>query len=155
MLSIIDLFTAMFHHNFVMIIFHFINSRLNFRELLLYCVMSTDQAWVRQEGSFIVRLPELWLAVFPSPTVPSQPDFAKIEETTCEVLHEDHLIDSKIEYTYRIYSIKAGVHVNRSEIWSTIKRKSLELKWVGNTTRKFTIPNASPRLIGDCLVSVY
>ena len=32
--------------------------------------------------------------------------------------------------------LKAGVHVNRSEIWSIIKRELLGLKWVGNTTRQ-------------------
>ena len=30
--------------------------------------------------------------------------------------------------------VKAGVHMNRSEIWSNIKRELLGLKWVGNTS---------------------
>ena len=47
-----------------MIIFHYINSRVKFRELLLYCVMS-DQSFVCQEGSFIVPLPEHSPDVFP------------------------------------------------------------------------------------------
>ena len=48
--------------------------------------------------------------------------------------------------------IEAGVHLNRSEIGSIIKRKfMLGLKWIGNTTRQLTTPNESPRLVGDCL----
>ena len=45
--------------------------------------------------------------------------------------------------------IKAGVHVNRWEIWSNIKRKLLGLKWGGNTVDP---PKDSPRLVGACLV---
>ena len=51
--------------------------------------------------------------------------------------------------------IKAGVYLNRSEIWSNIKGDLLGLKWVGNTTRQLTTPKESPRLVADCLVSVY
>ena len=49
------------------------------------------------------------------------------------------------------------VHVNRSEIWSNIKKELLGLKWVGNTTRQLTPPpnlKESPRLVGDCLVTI-
>ena len=52
-------------------------------------------------------------------------------------------------------AIKAGVYMNRSEIWSIIKREFFGLKWVGNTTRKLTTPSESPKLLGDCLVSIY
>ena len=48
--------------------------------------------------------------------------------------------------------IKAGVHVNRWEIWSNIKRKLLGLKWGGNTVDP---PKDSPRFVGTCLVSIY
>ena len=51
--------------------------------------------------------------------------------------------------------LKAGVNVNRSGIWSIIKRELFGLKWVGNTTRQLTTPNESPRLVGDYLVTVY
>ena len=54
-----------------------------------------------------------------------------------------------------IIMVKAGVHVNRSEILSVIKRELLVLKCVGNTTRQWTSLNESPRLVGDCFVSVY
>ena len=47
-------------------------------------------------------------------------------------------------------SIKAGVYLNRSEIWSNIKGGLLGLKWVGNTTRQLTTPKESPRLVADC-----
>ena len=36
-----------------------------------------------------------------------------------------------------------------------IKRELIELKGVGNTSRQLTTPIESPRLLGDCLVSVY
>ena len=58
---------------------------------------------------------------------------------------------SKIKVGY----LKVGVHVNRSEIWSITKRELLGLKWFGHTTRQLITPNESPRLVGDCLVSVY
>ena len=54
-----------------------------------------------------------------------------------------------------VWSDETGVHVKRSEIWSTIKRELLGLKCVGNTTRQWTTPNEGSRLVGDCLVSVY
>ena len=51
--------------------------------------------------------------------------------------------------------LKAGVHMNRSEIYSIIKKELLGLRWIRNTTRQLTTPNESPRLLGDCLVSVF
>ena len=54
-----------------------------------------------------------------------------------------------------ILELKAGVYLKRSEIWSNIKVDLLGLKWVGNTTRQLTTPKESPRLVADCLVSVY
>ena len=64
---------------------------------------------------------------------------------------------AKASVAVRTWKFKARVHVNRSEISNIIERKLLGLKWVGNTTRQlqFTTPNESPRLVGDCLVSVY
>ena len=56
------------------------------------------------------------------------------------------------EYVY--FTLKAGVHTNTSEIWSNIERELLGLKWIGNTTRQLTPSKKSPRLVGDCLVSV-
>ena len=54
-------------------------------------------------------------------------------------------------YQMRFFNpFKAGVHINRSEIWSIIKRELLGLKWVGNTSRQF-----SPRLVRDCLASIH
>ena len=52
-------------------------------------------------------------------------------------------------------SSRRGVHLNRSKIWSNIKGDLLGLKWVGKTTRQLTTPKESPRLVADCLVSVY
>ena len=50
--------------------------------------------------------------------------------------------------------VKAGVHLNRSEICSNIQRKLLGLKWIGNTTRQSSPhppkKEESPRLIEDC-----
>ena len=43
--------------------------------------------------------------------------------------------------------LKAGIHVNRSEIWRNIEGELLGLKWVGNTTRQLTTPNENPRLV--------
>ena len=51
--------------------------------------------------------------------------------------------------------IKAGVLVNRSEIWSNIKEELLGLKWVGKTTRQLITPKESSRLVADCMVSAY
>ena len=54
-----------------------------------------------------------------------------------------------VNLAYRqVLPIKAGVHVNKSEIWSIIKRELLGLKWVGNTPRQLTTLNESPRLVG-------
>ena len=36
-----------------------------------------------------------------------------------------------------------------------IKRELIESKGVGNTSRQLTTADESPRLVGDCLVSVY
>ena len=49
-------------------------------------------------------------------------------------------------YVVHVYlSLKAGIHMNRSKIWSNIKRELLGLKWVGNTTRQFT-PKREPKV---------
>ena len=46
-------------------------------------------------------------------------------------------------------------HMNRSEIWSNIKRELLGLKWVGNTTRQLT-PKREPWLhVGRGLFGVH
>ena len=37
-----------------------------------------------------------------------------------------------------VESLIEGVHMNRSEIWSNIKKELLGLKWVWNTTRQLT-----------------
>ena len=50
---------------------------------------------------------------------------------------------------------KAGVNTNRVKFKVIIKREFIELKGVGNTSRQLTTPKESPRLVGDCLVSVY
>ena len=52
---------------------------------------------------------------------------------------------------FRANILKVGVHMNRSEIWSIIKRELLGLLWIGNTTRELTTLNESPRLVGDCV----
>ena len=46
----------------------------------------------------------------------------------------------------RIYFtfLKAGFHLNRSEIWNSFQRKLLRLKWVGNTNRQLTLPLPPP-----------
>ena len=50
---------------------------------------------------------------------------------------------------------KPGEHMNRSEIWSNIKRELLGLKWVGNTTRQLT-PKREPWLhVGRGLFGVH
>ena len=41
-------------------------------------------------------------------------------------------------------TLKAGVHRNRSEIWSNIKRELLGLKWVGSTTRQLAPQKKAP-----------
>ena len=51
-------------------------------------------------------------------------------------------------------TIKAGFHLNRNEIWSRFKRELLRLERVWNTFRQLTPSKESPRLVGDCLVSV-
>ena len=54
---------------------------------------------------------------------------------------------------------KARFHLNMSEICSNFKRELLRLKWFGNTSRQLTPPRSqkrdNPRLVGDCLVSIY
>ena len=42
-----------------------------------------------------------------------------------------------------------GLRMNRSEIWSDIKRELLSLKWVGNTNRQLNPLKESPRLVRD------
>ena len=59
------------------------------------------------------------------------------------------------ENSWRARSLKAGVHVKRSENWSNIKGELLGLKWAGYTTRQLTTPKESPRLVGDCLVDEF
>ena len=63
--------------------------------------------------------------------------------------------------TIKQHHVKARVYMNRSEVWSDIKRELLGLKWVGNTTDSWP-PSPPPpqkkesaRLAGDCLVSIY
>ena len=58
-------------------------------------------------------------------------------------------------YTSCFGSIKAGVQVNRGEIWSNFKKELLGLKWVGNATRQLTTPKESPRLVAYRLVSAF
>ena len=53
----------------------------------------------------------------------------------------------------QVDALKAGVHVNRSEIWRNIQGELLELKSVGNTTRQLTTPKESPKLVADSLLS--
>ena len=62
-------------------------------------------------------------------------------EITVQFFHKALLITL---YKWAL-AFKAGVHVNRGEIWSNIKGELLELKRFGNTTW----------LVADCLVSAY
>ena len=47
--------------------------------------------------------------------------------------------------------------MNRSEIWSDVERELLGLKWFANTapTPPPLKKKERPRLVGDCLVSIY
>ena len=68
-------------------------------------------------------------------------------------LHYDNVYYA-INFMVEHQTIKAGFHQNRNEIWSRFKRELLRLERVWNTFRQLIPSKESPRLVGDCLVSV-
>lgn len=84
-----------------MMVFHYINSRVNFRELFLYRIIS-DQSSLSLPRRFI-HCPAVWTLAWRVPALPrTRPSLqlqfgSEIKETTCEVLHEDHLLNSWIK----------------------------------------------------------